>query len=67
MNTALSPIESEFATVEEAEAYERWFRAKVQESLDDNSPLIPHDQVMAEMQALIDTKRREHAARTVAE
>ncbi len=66
MNTALSPIESEFATVEEAEAYERWFRAKVQESLDDNSPLIPHDQVMAEMQALIDTKRREHAARTVA-
>ena len=66
MKTALSPIESEFATTEEAEAYERWFRAKVQESLDDNSPLIPHDQVMAEMQALIDTKRREHAARTLA-
>lgn len=67
MNIALSPIESEFATVEEAKAYERWFRAKVQESLDDNSPLIPHDQVMAEMQALIDDKRREHAARTVAD
>lgn len=66
MKTALSPIESEFATTEEAEAYERWFRAKVQESLDDNSPLIPHDQVMAEMQTLIDTKRREHAARTLA-
>ena len=67
MNTVLSPIESEFATTEEAEAYERWFRAKVQESLDDNSPSIPHDQVMAEMQAFIDTKRREHAARTVAD
>jgi hypothetical protein len=66
VNTALSPIESEFSTVEEAEAYERWFRAKVQESQDDNSPLIPHDQVMAEMQALIDAKRREHAARSVA-
>ena len=66
MKTALSPIESEFATTEEAEAYERWFRVRVQESLDDNSPLIPHDQVMAEMQALIDTKRREHAARTLA-
>lgn len=66
MKTALSPIESEFATTEEAEAYERWFRARVQESLDDNSPLIPHDQVMAEMQALIDTKRREYAARTLA-
>jgi hypothetical protein len=35
MPTVLSPIESEFATTEEAEAYERWFRAKVQESLDD--------------------------------
>lgn len=67
MNTVLSPIESEFATTEEAEAYERWFRAKVQESLDDNGPLIPHDQVMAEMQAIIDTKRREHATRTVAD
>ena len=67
MKTALSPIESEFATTEEAEAYERWFRAKVQESLDDNSTLICHDQVMAEMQALIDTKQREHAARTLAD
>ncbi len=66
MNTQLSPIESAFATTEEAEAYERWFRAKVQESLDDNSPLIPHDQVMAEMQELLDAKHREHAARTEA-
>lgn len=66
MKTALSPIESEFATTEEAEAYQRWFQARVQEALDDDSPLIPHDQVMAEMQVLIDTKRREHAARTLA-
>lgn len=66
MNTKLSSIESEFATSEEAEAYERWFRAKVQESLADNSPLIPHDQVMAEMQELLDAKHREHAARSVA-
>ena len=65
MKTALSPIESELATTEEAEAYERWFRAKVQESLDDNSPLIPHDQVMAETQELIDAKQR--AARTLAD
>ncbi len=66
MKTQLSPIESEFATTEEAEAYERWFRAKVQESLDDNSPLIPHDQVMAEIQEHLNNKHREHAARTVA-
>ncbi|CAB3774462.1 type II toxin-antitoxin system RelB family antitoxin [Paraburkholderia humisilvae] len=31
--TALSPIESEFATVEELEAYDQWFRAKVLASL----------------------------------
>jgi len=64
MKTALSPIGSEFATTEEAETYERWFRARMQESLDDNSPLIPHDQVMAEMQEPIDAKQR--AARTLA-
>ena len=53
MNTNLSPIESEFATVEEAEAYDCWFRAKVQASLDDDRPSIPHDQVMAEMDMII--------------
>lgn len=55
---ALSPIESEFASTEEAEAYDVWFRAKVQEALNDPSPGIPHDQVMAEMQAIIDDRRR---------
>lgn len=53
MNTKLSPIESEFATVEEAEAYDRWFRAKVQASINDTRPSIPHDRVMAEMDAII--------------
>lgn len=57
----LSPIESEFATTEEAEAYDVWFRAKVQAALDDPSPGIPHDQVMAEMRALIESKRRNAA------
>ena len=28
----LSPIESEFATTEEAEAYDLWFRAKVEKA-----------------------------------
>ncbi len=55
---ALSPIESEFASTEEAEAYDAWFRAKVQESLDDPGPGIPHDQIMAEMKALIDGYRK---------
>jgi hypothetical protein len=66
MSTALSPIESEFATTEEAEAYDRWFRTKVQASLDDLRPPTPHDQVMAELKELIETKRRAHASDTMA-
>ncbi len=57
---ALSPIESEFATTEDAEAYDRWFRAKVQTSLDDPRPGIPHDHVMAEMDATIAEAERRH-------
>lgn len=52
----LSPIVSEFETEEEAEAYDRWFRAKVERSLADPRPGIPHDQVMAEMKKLIAEK-----------
>jgi hypothetical protein len=51
--SALSPIESEFATTEEAEAYDRWFRAKVRASLADKRPNLPHDAAMAEMDAII--------------
>ena len=53
MSAQLSPIVSEFETEEQAASYDRWFRAKVQASLDDPSPSIPHDQVMAEVEAII--------------
>lgn len=53
MSTPLSPIVSEFETQEQADSYDRWFRARVQASLDDPRPSIPHDEVMAEMEALI--------------
>lgn len=58
MNTIRPSIESEFANAEEAAAYDRWFRAQVQEAMDDPRPGIPHDQVMAEMRALIASKRK---------
>ena len=58
---ALDPIESEFASTEEAEAYDVWVRAKVREALDDPRPGIPHEQVMAEMQAIIDGKAKPEA------
>jgi hypothetical protein len=53
MNAVLDPLISEFATQAEADAYSLWYRAKVQEVLDDPRPGIPHDQVMANMDALI--------------
>jgi DNA-damage-inducible protein J len=40
------------------DAYDAWFRAKVQEALDDPRPPVPHAQVMKEVQTLIDEKRR---------
>jgi DNA-damage-inducible protein J len=40
------------------DAYDAWFRAKVQEAIADTRPPIRHDQVMNEAQALIDKKRR---------
>lgn len=39
------------------QAHDAWFRAKVREALDDTGPGLPHDQVMAEAQALIDRRR----------
>ncbi len=38
-------------------SYDAWFRAKVQEALDDPSEGIPHEVVMDEVQALINAKR----------
>ncbi|GAB3375114.1 type II toxin-antitoxin system RelB family antitoxin [Azotobacter armeniacus] len=64
MSAKLSPIVSEFETEEQAASYDRWFRAKVQASLDDPRPGIPHDQVMAEMEAIIaqaEARRRGNA------
>ena len=55
---ALDPIVSEFASTEEAEAYDAWFRAKVERSLADTRPPIPHDEAMAHVKAIIDRKRK---------
>lgn len=34
--------------------YDKWFRAKVQEALDDPRPPVPHAQVMARMDEIIE-------------
>lgn len=58
MSAQLSPIVSEFETQEQADSYDRWFRAKVKASLDDPRPGVPHDQVMAEMDEIIAAAER---------
>lgn len=65
MNTVLSPIESEFSTPEEAQAYDRWFRVQVEASIADVSQSIPHDQVMAEMRSLLEEKRKLASSKVV--
>jgi len=54
----LSHLESEFASSEEAEAHDRWFRAKVEAALASIGAKIPHDEAMAKVRALIESKRR---------
>ena len=53
----LSPIESEFETTEDAEAYDAWFRAKVQAALASTKPRIPHDEAMAMLDARLEARR----------
>ena len=57
MSAQLSPIVSEFESEEQAASYDAWFRAKVQASLDDPRPNVPHDEVMAELKAHLAAKR----------
>ena len=40
------------------DAYDAWFRAKVQEALSDDRSAKPHEKVMADAYALIDGKAR---------
>jgi DNA-damage-inducible protein J len=47
-----------FELLQSTEAHDKWFRAKVQEALDDPRPAIPHEQVEAHF-----AKRRGAAAR----
>jgi hypothetical protein len=59
----LDPIISEFETQEEADAYDVWFRKKVQDAIDDPGELIPHDEVMARMDRVIEAAAARGRAR----
>ncbi|PJK09327.1 antitoxin [Lysobacteraceae bacterium NML120232] len=53
----LDPLISEFETAEAEAAYREWVLVKVAEARACTKPVIPHDQVMAEVEALIASKR----------
>ncbi len=53
MGTARKPVVSEADTPEQASSHDRWFRAKVQESLADPRPPISHAEVKSRTAELI--------------
>ncbi len=70
MNAVLDPLVSEFETETQARSYDRWFRAKVEQSLakanDPATPRYTTDEVMGRMDAIIKTAETKHAAHRLA-
>jgi hypothetical protein len=58
---AYSPLVSEFGSAEEETAYLKWLHEKVAESLADTRPPVPHDEVMADMRAIIERAKVKRA------
>jgi hypothetical protein len=58
MNMAkLDPIVSEFESDEAAEAYDKWFRAQVEEGLREKGPYVPQGEVKARIRKIIEEAR----------
>ena len=67
MSILLLPTVAKMENEERTQGYERWFLERVQEAMDEPRPGIPHDDVMAEMDAVIaaaeaGSKRSRHNA-----
>jgi hypothetical protein len=62
MSAELSLIVSDFETEEEAADYDLWFRAQVQEALDDPHPGVPHAEAMVMLDQMIEKNRRKRRA-----
>ncbi|WP_122290527.1 antitoxin, partial [Pseudomonas syringae group genomosp. 3] len=54
MSIQLDPRVSEFETQEQADNYDRWFRQRIEHSLADPRPQVPHDEAMARVRAMIE-------------
>ncbi len=70
MAAVLDPIVSEFETQEQAAHYDRWFRAKVEQSLakadDPSTPRYTTEEVMRRMDKIIKAAEAKHAAHRLA-
>ena len=58
MTAKRDPIVSEFDSDEEEAAYNEWFRKKVEASLADPRPPVPHDEAMSRIRKTIEDARR---------
>ncbi|AZF05957.1 stability determinant [Pseudomonas sp. R5-89-07] len=63
MAVPLSPVVSEFETEEQASSHDLWFRKKVEKSLTNPGPGVPHDEVMARVEAIIQQAERKQRAK----
>lgn len=61
----IDPALTEHDSLEEAEAYDAWFRSEVQAGLDeaDAGETVPNDQAVAEMRARIEERRKTRSVR----
>ena len=59
----IDPALTEHGSMEEAQAYDAWFRREVQLALDEGGDDIPHDEAVAIMRAKIEERRRTRNAR----
>lgn len=55
--TKFDPMLSVFDSAEEEADYTAWLRAKLQTSLDDPRPSIPHEQVIADMRERLEQRK----------
>jgi len=60
-NAVLDPLVSEFHTEGDATRHDQWFRAQVEQSMNDSRPSLPHDEAMARVQQLLEEKRKARA------
>jgi hypothetical protein len=70
MNAVFTPIESEFSSAEQEQAYDRWLTEKVAASLAKaDDPLTPRystDEVMRRMDAIVQAAQARHASSRLA-